>query len=392
MPFQPTDISNCFIWIRADTGTYQDAAKAVPCTNGTGVYTWDNFGSDPSDFVQSSGGSQPIYNSVGSWPPVGGIPSVTFSSTNVMASTTASQGAGVPLTIFCVARLTNPSATGVLLGANAGANMQVANAAGGTTGYLYRGGGPASSFGPWSTTRPTIVSIILDGSSPFCYAWLNQSQIASPNGVNNGNAAIASISLGAIPGFPFNGEYYEVIVYNKKLSDAERLQVLAYLEGRFTPYPTSATIGISTIQSATWMAFNRPLKGFLLGMQERHQVNTQKNDSDGDVDPPCFSMNVPGVWRFRWGVEAGSRSISVNTKQVSNVTGQRPRMTVLANPAIGVAETSVDASSSTGWVTLGPINITPSANGVLWVEFHNLDLDNQLPDTSPAFFDDVSTS
>lgn len=96
-----------------------------------------------------------------------------------------------------------------------------------------------------------------------------------------------------------------------------------------------------------------------------------------------------GTYRFRWTVAAGSRSISIDVKQAVNVS-PRPRVTVLANPDIGVsADVQASAASSAGWVTIGPIAVTPSSAGALWVVLEAL-YDGQSG--CPSFWDHIVTT
>lgn len=86
---------------------------------------------------------------------------------------------------------------------------------------------------------------------------------------------------------------------------------------------------------------------------------------------PSLRVQAPGKWRFRWAVKSGSRSIMIDVKQVSNTT-PRPSVIVKANTAIGVnSDVTGTAGAGTGWVTIGPIAVTPSSDGALWVELWN---------------------
>ena len=120
----------------------------------------------------------------------------------------------------------------------------------------------------------------------------------------------------------------------------------------------------------------------------RHlQTGVRKESVEGNPASPCLALDYPGFWRFRWGVTPGTRTIAVFAKQVSNVTGKRPSLIVKANPALGVnSDVSGAVGSGAGWGTIGPITVTPSGTGALWVELHNNDTDTF---SSPAFFDHI---
>lgn len=89
-------------------------------------------------------------------------------------------------------------------------------------------------------------------------------------------------------------------------------------------------------------------------------------DSGSTSGSPCLQMTRSARFRFRWRVDSGTRTISVQVRKfIDNCT---PRFIVKANPAIGVsADQELSPSAGTGWQTLGPITITPSSNGVVEV-------------------------
>jgi len=93
------------------------------------------------------------------------------------------------------------------------------------------------------------------------------------------------------------------------------------------------------------------------------------------------------MWRFRWRVRTGARSIQVNVKQAVNIS-PRPSLIVKANPGIGInADVTGTAASNTGWVVIGPVNITPSSDGAVWVELWN-NYDAQVYQ-APCYFDHI---
>ena len=113
------------------------------------------------------------------------------------------------------------------------------------------------------------------------------------------------------------------------------------------------------------------------------------DNAEGNPSPPSLRLNVRGTYRFRWTVAAGSRSISIDVKQAVNVS-PRPRVTVLANPDIGVnADVQGSAASGAGWVTIGPIAVTPSSAGALWVILEAL-YDGQSG--IPSYWDHIVTT
>jgi hypothetical protein len=383
MPFDPSNLTNLFVWLRADTDVFQDAAMATPCTDNTAVYTWKNHGSDPSNFVQSSAGNRPQFFSTAGF---NNLPTITF-TTDYLISTTASISSTTAITVFCVVRLSNPTGTGCLLaGSGAATDFQVAKTTPAVA-YFYRGAGGFAT-GTWSLTRPDIFTCIFDVLPNTSYAWMDLATTPTPNGLDSGNAAVSDIRVGSggNTSFPFDGDYYEVIIYNRKLTDVERLQVRAYLEAKYHIFPLS-TDGMDSSENPD--PVNRPFIGFTLDNQF-YQSGVRRDNTEGNTSPPSMAIDMPGRWRFKWGVETGAtRTLSIRVKQVSNVAGKRPRMIVKANPGIGVpSDVIVDAGAGTGWVDLGPASVTPTTNGVLDVELWNMDTDSFYP-ISPAFFDDL---
>jgi len=97
---------------------------------------------------------------------------------------------------------------------------------------------------------------------------------------------------------------------------------------------------------------------------------------------------VQEAFRFRWTVKAGARTISVDVKQPLNQS-PRPKLTIAANPALGInADVSASAPDGTDWVTIGPVSISPTADGAVWVY-----LSNELVGVcSPCWFDKIAVT
>lgn len=116
-------------------------------------------------------------------------------------------------------------------------------------------------------------------------------------------------------------------------------------------------------------------------------VGIRMSNTEGNPETPSMAIDIPNARKFRWGVLAGTKTISVRAKQVSNTTGSRPRLVIRANPAIGVLVDVVgEASSSADWVTIGPLSVTVTGPGVLLCELQNVD---HAAFDSPAYFDHI---
>jgi len=115
-----------------------------------------------------------------------------------------------------------------------------------------------------------------------------------------------------------------------------------------------------------------------------------KDTSEGDPSQPSLRMDARGVYRFRWAFASGARTVAVNVKQEVNAS-PRPTLVVKANPAIGIAADVIEtAGSSTNWITIGPANISPSADGATWVELH-ANYDGQYM-SAPCYWDHIETT
>jgi hypothetical protein len=102
---------------------------------------------------------------------------------------------------------------------------------------------------------------------------------------------------------------------------------------------------------------------------------------------PSLNLSFPGFWRFRWTLQPGVRTVQVQCLQ--NNFAPYPSMILKANSAIGIpSDVTATAVSGGTWVTIGPISVTASAEGVVWVQlWNNLQLSN-----TPCYFDNIITT
>ena len=126
------------------------------------------------------------------------------------------------------------------------------------------------------------------------------------------------------------------------------------------------------------------------------QVGIFKDTVEGSPTQPCLRMDIPGMWRFRWVVKSGARSVSVLAKQ--NSTGSsRPSVIVRKNTACGVlTDMSASAAAGAGWTTIGPITFSGTGSESVWVELRNNNTgvanSNGTLVYAPAYFDHIVTT
>lgn len=109
--------------------------------------------------------------------------------------------------------------------------------------------------------------------------------------------------------------------------------------------------------------------------------------SEGSPSTPSIVLNYASMWRFKWSVVAGTRTISIRCKQTSNQS-PRPSMIIEANPTIGVPiDIETFADPGIDWTTIGPVTITPTFTGAIFIKIKN-NSNDYITDT-PTYFDHI---
>jgi len=115
-----------------------------------------------------------------------------------------------------------------------------------------------------------------------------------------------------------------------------------------------------------------------------------KELTEGTELPPSLRLDARGFWTFRWPVAAGDRAILIKVKQAANLE-PRPSMRIRANAELGIlADVSGVAPAGADWVFIGPLAVSPNADGALLVELWN-NLDTQVFAT-PCYFDSLAAA
>jgi hypothetical protein len=220
------------LWLKADTGTTLDA-------NG-GVSQWADQGSNQYLATQSSSSNRPVLVT----DPGTGEPALYFSGNQWIGGSDLI-AANQDLTIITAASDSTPSYPNydsvVALGANPGG--------GAMRGYSYQNGEAQFDIyqnvvnaGVAPDTAQGAVATLTFSRSTGAVAFYLQ---GAPNGT--GNISVNDLASGYVigqagwSGADWNGNIYEVLVYNRVLSPSEQQQAEIYLADKYGLYNSNAT-------------------------------------------------------------------------------------------------------------------------------------------------------
>ena len=114
-------------------------------------------------------------------------------------------------------------------------------------------------------------------------------------------------------------------------------------------------------------------RSVVIGTQELWAASGK--DSDGDPGPSQKQGRLSILKDIWWPVAAGTRTIKISVKY--SPATPVPKLIIKANPAIGVnADVVGTAPAGTQFVTIGPLVVTPTSDGVLqvWREWRGRDM------------------
>lgn len=377
----PSTIPNLVVWLKADAACYQDLGMTTPCTDATDCAVWVDQAASVQ-FTQSNASRRPTWYGTGQ----NNKPYLSFASGEGMESVMGPYSQ--PVTSFFALYYLGVTSAGNWITNTAGGGITLSNNASNPHPYIYAGGSSVTSTQRMDTGGVVIISTRHDGTDSLLR--INHVAGITPPCTNIGSNALQNMFLMSAAGgaYYMNGYVYEICMYNRQLDSTEIATVEDYLGARYQVYPNSDSASQPSIPDAATIASG--VRKLVVGT-ETYTYGARKETTDGSPLPPSFALDYPLTsYRWRWGVKSGTRTLQLAAKQVSNVTGKRPRVIVRANPSIGVtADISADAPDSADWTTIGPITVNPTANGVLWVELWNMDTDNNY---TPALFDHIVTT
>jgi hypothetical protein len=250
--FQPNQLPNLVLWLKADAGVYQDAAGTIPATNNNDpVGRWSDQSGTGNHFTQTGSTLRPLYKT-------GSPPWIQADGVNDFLQGNAPVTGGTPRTIFVVVQAETTAAEDIWLdlgnrAAGTGKGYSIGNVDisgmkfGIRTQNANRGWTPVVS----GTTK-SIVAVVQTGSDMTTItAYLNGTAMTLQTTLNKTIDTVSPAYLfrdsTSSPGYS-SCQIGEVIVYNRALSDAERVQVEAYLGSKWGIAVTNPMSGKLIIQ------------------------------------------------------------------------------------------------------------------------------------------------
>lgn len=211
--FLPTDLDGLVLWLRADRGI----------TIATGVSQWDDLSGSGNHVTQATGASQPAYLTTGG---ANNRPFLRFDGVNDVLTNSNNLGAQ-PNHCFAAGVISRGNiANNTLIDTPTGNQRRLFGAAA-TTFDIFAGSAIISRSGADIDTMGAYEGLFSGASSK-----LRTHNTAYATG-NPGAGANGGVMVGSGPGDPSDADIYEVIIYNRTLSDSEAERVMVYQRQRY---------------------------------------------------------------------------------------------------------------------------------------------------------------
>ena len=132
--------------------------------------------------------------------------------------------------------------------------------------------------------------------------------------------------------------------------------------------PAQQSGGIPGCRTKSMIVGRPPMRLQSLVVGREHLAIGGEDISIGLLTAPSIRFDASGRWRFRWLLAVGTRTIQVNALHSIN-QNPRPSLFIAASPAISIpVDVEAFAPPGTGTVTIGPVLLNITTQGVVWVE------------------------
>jgi len=276
--FTPTDLSGLKLWLKADTGVYQDSAGTTPvASNNDPVGKWTDQSGQGNHFTQATAGSRPTYktNVQNSLPGIAGDAAADY-----LSGTAPITGSG-NRTLIIVYKAGHADSTHYDL------DLGYNSAAGGDWSLSSKLGVHVTSGSrEWNAAKSTanyeIVTIRQEGSNTnILQAWVDgvskSATATTAQAISTANTGATIFTRNPAGGYS-SSTICEILLYDSALSTTDREQVEAYLGTRYNISVTSSGSGNYKLQRL-W-AYVRSLSG-ISASTLNYSVNADSSGSPG---------------------------------------------------------------------------------------------------------------
>lgn len=231
MSFLPTEIPGLVLWLKADTGTFQDTGLTTPAVvDADPVGGWQDQSGSSNHALQSTAGLRPLLK-LGIQ---GGLPALLFDGSDDALNVTGLNQAQ-PTTWFVVGRSIDGADNRHLID-----GVTTDQTIGFNAGLAIYAGGSVLRYAPAPTTW-ILLSVIFNSTASSMA--LKSETVATGDA---GTQAINSLRIGQESGglTTLNGYIGEILLYNSALSNLNLRRVEYYLNARWFGggYPSAPNI------------------------------------------------------------------------------------------------------------------------------------------------------
>lgn len=232
---QPNQIANLVLWVKADTGTYQDSGGTTPASaDGDPVRLWKDQSGGGNDLSCDIDAKRPNLklNVLNGRPtvrsPVPGANGVNLSN-GIAAS-------GAWSFFLATRALSNAGNNGAILALlNSSFRILFVHDTNGDFSYYQNGAAGITDFGVSSLSWAVVSLLLIDNTHGDFRVDGGASTLFTPAAFN-AQAGISLFGDSVNGGNMSNSDVAELIVYNRAVTSVERGQVEAYLDGRYAIY------------------------------------------------------------------------------------------------------------------------------------------------------------
>ena len=235
----PTDYSNLWCWLKADAGVYKDAGVTL-AANGETVQQWNDQSGNGRNFSQATSGMRPVYTTGVQ----NSLPGVRFDATDDGMSGAVSLSE--PYTIFCV--YSYRSATSATRRAVQGGNNWLIGP------YNNKHSHFAQEWivelgGPAVIQNAAVVGMAWNDADESKFLLNNSRYFETGLLPPGGPPGTLHLGRGGSTTQVLNGDIFELVVYDRALTDAEIAGINAYLGvTRYAIWATAAAAGLRATQ------------------------------------------------------------------------------------------------------------------------------------------------